>query len=142
MSYCELQLGRHYEVQDRGFETPCWVWLMCKTWDGYGYSKRIGTPVHRALYKKHVRDLPRSVLLHHRCEQKDCINPAHLEEMTHAVHNALHKIGKKLNISDEERELRRERGRRVGTEFGARLAYTKQSRSEVAKRTWDARKAA
>jgi hypothetical protein len=123
-----------YERQDRGYETPCWIWLRyCEPKMGYGYSKVFGTPAHRGLYQLLVHEISKSVILHHRCEQPGCVNPSHLQEMSQADHNVLHKVGKKMNLSEEERERRREHGVNMGRK-NAPFLYSKQSRSEVGKK--------
>lgn len=123
-----------YEREDRGFETPCWIWRMWVEPTGYAYSKPLGGRAHRGLYKRLRRDPGRDVCLHHRCDQKDCVNPWHLEEMTYAEHQRLHNLGRKMNLSEAERRRRREHGRKMGKKMGGKQLYTKKDRSEVQKK--------
>lgn len=47
------------------------------------------TYAHRASYEVHVEPIPDGMELHHTCEQRACINPDHLEPMSHADHMKL-----------------------------------------------------
>lgn len=78
------------EVEDRGFETPCWVWTKAKVEGGYGASwdgRRV-RGAHRISYDRHVGRIPESLDLDHLCRVRDCINPAHLEPVTRKVNLA------------------------------------------------------
>lgn len=67
---------------DRGFKTPCWIWNGYVSEDGYG---RLGKIVaHRMVYEERVGPVPDGLELDHLCRQRDCVNPAHLEPVTHA----------------------------------------------------------
>ncbi len=63
---------------------PCWEWLaaLCK---GYGYlgvgKKLVRAP--RFAYELLVGPIPRNRELDHLCKNKRCVNPAHLEVVTH-----------------------------------------------------------
>lgn len=73
----------HVEV-DRGYETPCWVWLGRVNNDGYAQVERYGRRVllHRWMYEQHVGPIPEGLTIDHLCRQRDCGNPAHLEAVT------------------------------------------------------------
>lgn len=80
-----------YEVLDRGCETPCWIWTGPITRMGYGRHGAESSLAHRVLYEERHGALPKGVLLHHRCDQKDCVRPDHLQPMTRASHLRLHR---------------------------------------------------
>lgn len=46
--------------------------------------------LHRAMYEKFVGPVADGYELHHRCGIRHCINPAHLEAVTHTEHMRLH----------------------------------------------------
>jgi hypothetical protein len=75
-----------YVEEDRGYETPCWIWQGAKDWDGYGLLKRGGVSggAHRWYYTKLVGPIPEGLTLDHLCYVRDCVNPAHLEPKSHA----------------------------------------------------------
>ena len=69
-------------------DTPCWLWTgSCS--NGYGQlsvsknGKRRMIYVHRWLYEHHVGSIRQGHVLHHKCDTPHCVNPAHLEPMTH-----------------------------------------------------------
>ncbi len=68
--------------EDRGHETPCWVWD--RGLDGYGYGRMRGRRAHRVSYELHVGPIPEGLDLDHLCRVRNCVNPAHLEPVTRA----------------------------------------------------------
>jgi hypothetical protein len=74
-----------YDVEDRGYLTPCWIYRKKPTRKGYCQMKMPdGTQpmAHRAFYEHHVRPIPAGLTLDHLCEVRNCVNPAHLEPVT------------------------------------------------------------
>ncbi len=80
-----LDLSRQYRDEDRGYKTPCWIWLWCKDVNGYGRVRVDGAArlAHRATYILLRGDVPANLELDHLCRQPACINPDHLEPVTH-----------------------------------------------------------
>lgn len=69
----------------------CW---RVRTWrpDGYAQVGRRGeTLAHRIAWAvANEQPVPPGHDVHHRCETRNCVNPAHLELLTRAEHSALH----------------------------------------------------
>ena len=66
----------------------CWVWKDVPSKNGgYGYLKVAGSMVsaHRFSYEIHVGPVPDGLELDHTCRTRMCVNPAHLEPVTHLV---------------------------------------------------------
>lgn len=65
--------------------TGCWLWTSCIDPCGYGTfterGKNIGA--HRWSYQHHVGPIPAGLELDHLCFVRHCVNPAHLEPVTH-----------------------------------------------------------
>lgn len=83
-----------YAVEDRGHETPCWIWKG-KPVNGQGYC-RVGVggrylAAHRAYYEEYVGPVPTDDDLHHLCEQHACVRPGHLRPIPKGEHLSLHK---------------------------------------------------
>jgi len=75
----------HFAIEDRGHDTPCWVWQGATHSGGYGSVRRPGGPVestHRVLYKETVGVIPAGLHLDHLCRVRACCNPDHLEPVT------------------------------------------------------------
>lgn len=89
--------GPMYVIEDRGFETPCWIWQRVPKADGYAIHK--GANVHRTIYREQVGEIPEGMHVHHRCENRLCVNPDHLELMTPADHLRLHSQLRKVKRS-------------------------------------------
>ena len=64
----------------------CWQWTACTDSHGYGHFKVDGRGVgaHRFAYEYFVGPIPDGLELDHLCRVRNCVNPAHLEAVTHA----------------------------------------------------------
>jgi hypothetical protein len=92
--------------EDCGYETPCLIWQRSISPNGYARLRAKGTPfyVHRLLYELEVGPLPSGdewwhVHLDHLCRQRACINPSHMEVVTHAENC---RRGRKVKLSLED----------------------------------------
>lgn len=64
----------------------CFEWTGWKNDDGYGYVRFEGKdrPVHRVAYALFIGSIPPGMEIDHLCQDRSCINPGHLEAVTHA----------------------------------------------------------
>lgn len=65
--------------------TDCWMWGGLMRRDGYGRAwTGVGSRrAHRVAYELTVGPIPRGLELDHLCRNPGCVNPAHLEAVTH-----------------------------------------------------------
>lgn len=65
-------------------KTACWHWLGAKDRAGYGKWRYLQTPTsaHRAMWQRVNGPLSKKLDVDHLCNQRDCINPKHLEPVT------------------------------------------------------------
>lgn len=64
----------------------CWLWAGARSSGGYGnfcISAHEYVPAHRHLYLSTVGDIEPGLELDHLCRIRSCVNPAHLEPVTH-----------------------------------------------------------
>lgn len=71
----------------------CWQWQgkLCK---GYGriYAQGVIVKAHRYSYEQRIGPIAANMVLDHKCRNRACVNPAHLEQVTNHV-NTLRGIG-------------------------------------------------
>jgi len=65
----------------------CWVWTGSKDRAGYGRTWRSTAPfpAHRVAYELLVGPIPAGLVIDHLCRNPACVNPDHLEPVTHRV---------------------------------------------------------
>lgn len=93
--------GRAFWIAEDGpLDTPCWVWQGALNSRGYASQGSRG----KKTWQVHVRNLETRLgrplhaghQAHHRCENKACVNPDHLEELTPKQHVARHPRRRKV----------------------------------------------
>lgn len=66
-------------------DTGCWMWQAAINSDGYGHmgvGKRIAS-AYKVAYELTFGPVPTGLELDHLCKRKSCVNPYHLEAVTH-----------------------------------------------------------
>jgi len=96
--------GRYADgsIEERFIPEPnsgCWLWTGATRSNGYGYIRQYVAHVrtsdvqaHRFMYERHVGPIPKGLSLDHLCRVLQCVNPSHLEPVSHRV-NVLRGIG-------------------------------------------------
>jgi hypothetical protein len=77
-------------IEDRGFETPCFIWTGSKVGKGYGIFFGTRQLVHRVAWSVYYGPIPPGVRIHHHCLQHDCCRPDHLADTTAITHAQEH----------------------------------------------------
>jgi hypothetical protein len=80
--------ARFWSKVDRRSDDECWPWLGFRQPAGYGrlsVGGRLGGMVgaHRVSYEIHHGAIPDGLEIDHLCRNPSCVNPAHLEAVTH-----------------------------------------------------------
>lgn len=69
-------------------ESGCWVWRGTTNPKGYGNIRLDNdgplAQVHRVIYEQVVGPIPTGLEIDHTCFNRACVNPQHLEPVTHA----------------------------------------------------------
>lgn len=100
-----------YVEEERGYSTPCWIWRLWTTHEGYGKVSIKRNRVvrsqlaHRWVWEQTKGLIPQGMQLDHLCRQPSCVNPDHMEVVTNAE-NARRGSTTKLDW-DKVREIRR-----------------------------------
>lgn len=98
--------GVDYIEEDRGYDTPCWIWQRSMAGDsGYGMMWEIASQKQRmahVVYYERVHGLiDPGLVLDHLCRTRNCVNPSHLEPVTMAI-NTRRGAHTKLTAADAE----------------------------------------
>lgn len=80
----------------------CWNWTMKLNETGYGQVTIFGKcePAHRVSYEMFVGDIPENYDIRHKCDNRRCVNPEHLEVGT-----------RQQNINDKVERNRQAKGK-------------------------------
>lgn len=67
----------------------CWIWQLKRCRGGYGRCRREGRAggtqqAHRWYYEQLVGPIPDGHQLDHLCRNRACVNPSHMEPVSHA----------------------------------------------------------
>jgi len=65
--------------------TGCWEWQRLKNQYGYGrfyYNGKVGYG-HRYIWERQQGTIPNDQEIDHRCRNRGCVNPGHLELVSH-----------------------------------------------------------
>jgi len=77
------------DVVDAGYETPCWLWTMADSGNGRGggYPRMKlndrTCAVHIVSFTNSHGYVPRNKQIDHKCRNRLCVNPDHLEMVSH-----------------------------------------------------------
>ena len=87
----------------RDTQTGCWIWQWYRDRRGYGYLTSSGKtrPAHVAIYELLKGLVPEGLELDHLCRTPACVNPDHMEPVTHAVNV---QRGKKAKLTSDDVE--------------------------------------
>lgn len=86
--YVERADARFWAKVDKTGDDGCWIWRACTYPSGHGAFGFRGLPspdiaAHRYSYARLVGSVPLGLELDHLCGTPGCVNPAHLEPVTH-----------------------------------------------------------
>lgn len=100
---------RFWSKVDKKSVDECWEWRAAKS-KGYGKffpTRRKGIQAHRYAYWLVKGEIPKGLIVRHKCDNTACCNPAHLE------------IGTSQDNSDDM--IKRDRHRKGESVYGAKL---------------------
>jgi HNH endonuclease len=130
-----------WEKRDLGYSTMCWFWLGVKDRNGYGrfgsQSTQGSALAHRISYERAHGPIAEGLDLDHLCRNPSCVNPGHLEPVTHRE-NLRRGAGAKLSYEKAERvrQLRAQglTHRVIAEQFGV---STRTISDTLAGKRWD-----
>lgn len=74
-------------------DSPCEIWPRALEKTGYGRKREDGVlwMAHRWAYWKHYGYIDETLVVHHKCFVRACVNPLHLEQITRSENSGIHK---------------------------------------------------
>lgn len=85
----DKSLIKRFNSKINKVESGCWEWTSAMNWKGYGRihiklscNKYVGSQAHRISYIIYNGKIPKGLTVHHKCHNKKCVNPKHLELKT------------------------------------------------------------
>ena len=95
MQLTEKDKARFWSKVDVGEDHECWEWQAYKDKDGYGHFtfNRRNPGAHRVAYSIVNGDIKPGMVVMHSCDNRACVNPAHLSEGSHSD-NVADKVAK------------------------------------------------
>lgn len=108
-------------------ETSCWIWPYAKGKNGYGKLQidNVSLEPHKWLYELIKGKTPANCELDHLCKNPLCINPEHLEPVSHAENC---KRGNQTKLTaDDVKEIRRLRGKLTQREIAEKFGVSRAS---------------
>lgn len=82
-------------------ENGCWVWSRYRSPDGYGRvgSGRTSQLAHRVSYEHYVGLIPEGMVIDHKCQNRACVNPSHLQAVYPEQNTHLGKVRRALRLA-------------------------------------------
>lgn len=96
--FVSLSAKERFELYYVKNENGCWDWQSSITKHGYGRFIWNGrqTSAHRYSYETFVGQLIDGLIIHHKCNNRRCVNPSHLQQVTQKTNV---KLGKRAYVS-------------------------------------------
>jgi len=106
----------------------CWEWMAAKDTKGYGVFNPNGVLVraHRFAWENLVGQIPEGLELDHLCRVRHCVNPDHLEPVTHQI-NAIRGASRALRSAQAARQTHCKREH----EFTSENTYVSKNNERV-----------
>lgn len=100
-------IGQDYTVEDAGYTSPCWLWRGHVSRLGYALMHDGGRkrPAHRVMYERENGPISDKLDLDHLCRNPPCVNPDHMEPVSHKE-NSWRGANSKIDFATAE-EIRR-----------------------------------
>ena len=76
-------VARFWSLVDKDRPNGCWTWGYNKSRYGRFWNGLRTVPAHRFSYELHNGPIPEGLDIDHLCRNHACVNPAHLEAVTH-----------------------------------------------------------
>lgn len=131
-------LARFLKKVDTSEPDACWAWDACISAEGYGVFSVCGKRVlaHRVAYEHWVGPISTDLEINHRCHNRPCVNPRHLEAVTHRENMRFSRLGVPFPLECRARSSATQKGRPLSAEHRAKLTAAAQNRRVSDETRW------
>lgn len=90
----KLSVRQRFEAKfTPGSPDECWIWQASRYKNGYGvFNNPVSNYAHRVSYWLYKGELTPGLVIDHMCHTRDCVNPNHLQQVTH-IENCQNRAG-------------------------------------------------
>lgn len=114
----------------------CWIWTR-QSRDGYGRIFIDSRPrlAHRVSYEHFIGDIPRDMELDHLCRNTVCVNPTHLEAVSHLENVRRGALGvlRSPSLNEHLSRIRTGKPRAWTPEWRAKIQVARDKHSQLAR---------